>query len=388
MSTTAEPNGDDGNPFVKGANGLFHLTDRNQFLSREDDRDSDDEPSDDPGTLNYFPRHLALYPFWYQTQIGMALTFGTQPTNDRQIHPEAIAKGCEEEAQRLRQNETRGADVIPGAIALADEMDQIAGTWRKVMEGNSPEIRSLVESKATAAGLWLQLAHHLHVEAVKNGDSETAQSALGDFEDRLTWQIGWLWSLVAGGDPGAPDLYLELLTGMIEQLRRNEKSFEPLMRLSLRWPALVSRHPFYARHNVPPEGLGSDFPFVAHEGSRWNPNSTLTLVAIHLLLYTHRLNQQAVKFLRTQGLTVMDLDERLRPAVTLDDLPEAAPQWWEFSREAFLSSYPAPEKCEQFADWVTGESHRKSPGRVRARILEKLRDAFFSVAGHNKTRRA
>lgn len=387
MSTPTPLSDDDGTPFVKGADGLFYLTDRNQFLSPDDERDADDEPADDPSSLNYFPRHLKLHPFWSQSTVGMILNFGMQPIGCSQIDPERIASECEEEARNLRK-ETGGADTLPAGFALAEEMELLARSWRQAMEGSSPELSGLVEAKTKAAILWLQLAHRLHEDAVKGGDSVSAESALGDLEDRLTWQIGWLCRLVEAGDHGASDFYLELLTAMIELIRRNGASFEPLMRLSLRWPALVSRHPFYARHNIPPEGLGLDYPFAAHEGSRWTPDNPLTLVAIHLFLYTHRLNQQAVKFLQSHGLGNDALEGRLRPAATLGALPASAPEWWSFAREAFLTTYPAPETNEQFRDWVTGESHQKSPGRVRARILEKLRDAFFSVAGHNKSRRA
>jgi hypothetical protein len=70
-----------------------------------------------------------------------------------------------------------------------------------------------------------------------------------------------------------------------------------------------------------------------------------------------------------------DAIKRLRPftdATLLD--------WWDAARAILLASYPEPQQVAELSALVTSPSKRKSPGRIRAAILELLKDRVRSFA--------
>lgn len=56
-----------------------------------------------------------------------------------------------------------------------------------------------------------------------------------------------------------------------------------------------------------------------------------------------------------------------------------APQWWEVARELLLFAYPEPESIRELSDLVTAPTKRKSPGRIRQAILDKLKARMCSL---------
>jgi hypothetical protein len=54
--------------------------------------------------------------------------------------------------------------------------------------------------------------------------------------------------------------------------------------------------------------------------------------------------------------------------------------WWEEARRIFLASYPEPQNVEVLNRLVTAATKRKSPGRIKAAILDMLRCRFLSFA--------
>lgn len=69
----------------------------------------------------------------------------------------------------------------------------------------------------------------------------------------------------------------------------------------------------------------------------------------------------------------------------VDELPQfcdkqSASKWWDVGREMLLLTYPNPEAIPELARLVTAASHRKSPGRIRQRILEIIKSRFLAFA--------
>jgi hypothetical protein len=59
---------------------------------------------------------------------------------------------------------------------------------------------------------------------------------------------------------------------------------------------------------------------------------------------------------------------------------ESAKDWWIFAKEILLFSYPQPHSIEELNRLVTAKSKRKSPGRIKQAILDKLESRFLSFA--------
>ncbi len=59
---------------------------------------------------------------------------------------------------------------------------------------------------------------------------------------------------------------------------------------------------------------------------------------------------------------------------------DSSGDWWKLAVDALLSHYPEPDKEKELERLVTSPSKRRSPGRIRQRILEILQARFFSFA--------
>ena len=59
---------------------------------------------------------------------------------------------------------------------------------------------------------------------------------------------------------------------------------------------------------------------------------------------------------------------------------DSAKSWWGVAEKLLLFSYPKPETVDEFKALVTARSKRRSPGRLKAAILEKLQSRFLSFA--------
>jgi hypothetical protein len=59
---------------------------------------------------------------------------------------------------------------------------------------------------------------------------------------------------------------------------------------------------------------------------------------------------------------------------------ETAAEWWRVAKSALLADYPRPEADATLQQLVTAKSKRKSPGRMRSRILKVLKQRFESLA--------
>lgn len=59
---------------------------------------------------------------------------------------------------------------------------------------------------------------------------------------------------------------------------------------------------------------------------------------------------------------------------------DSAPDWWLLAKDTLLKSYPNLENVDEFNRLVTSQSKRRSPGRIRAAILDVLKARFLSFA--------
>jgi hypothetical protein len=190
------------------------------------------------------------------------------------------------------------------------------------------------------------------------------------------------------GDPVAAERFLSLVMLLIKKLDELGKSspstIAALQQWNIRWPRLVSNHPLYRTQAAPPDDLGGGYPFQISSSSRWNPESPITQVAVHLILYLARLRLALKRFQATGSNASAKFSEPMHRLLQLGDLQENAPSWWDEAWLHFTASYPKPNDDWLFRRWVQGETHKKSPGKVRERIRSKLRDAFLSVSGYSK----
>ena len=145
----------------------------------------------------------------------------------------------------------------------------------------TPQTDALVQDRSLTAAGWAQLGNALSADG------------LASTEQRLASDVHWLMARVRQGDPSAAELCLELVLIMVEQLHalRKDKptAFDDLVRWQIRWPGLLSRHPFYDDQSVPPANLGADFPVTIDKAAIRNPEHDVTQVALHLVFFLHRL---------------------------------------------------------------------------------------------------
>jgi len=63
-------------------------------------------------------------------------------------------------------------------------------------------------------------------------------------------------------------------------------------------------------------------------------------------------------------------------------------QWWKLALRCLIEAYPHPTKAGELNEQVPAlnrlvraPSHRKTAGKIRSRILERLENKFYSFAG-------
>ncbi|HWN97557.1 MAG TPA: hypothetical protein VNT99_21190 [Methylomirabilota bacterium] len=150
----------------------------------------------------------------------------------------------------------------------------------------------------------------------------------------------------------------------------NPELLRPAARRSWRWPVLKSLHPYLSdEHELICKNLqlGQDTPFEIHPSARWKTDAA-GVIAFCLLTYLYDARE------RDAG----PLGKHLSAFPKFSE--DSAPRWWKVGQYLLLLAYPNPERVPELESLVKAPSHRKSPGRVRFRIMKILRDRFLSLA--------
>lgn len=176
----------------------------------------------------------------------------------------------------------------------------------------------------------------------------------------------WLFSLLA----------CEIAEGLSQLAAENPEAFRPIARKKARWPLMQSTHP---RNCDKAElltriELGADIPVQLDKYSKWKPDYA---GEIAISLFEH------LQFIRSENITIKDLGKKEAPFSKL--LPpfskDTAPQWWHIAEQFLLRSYPEPQKILEFKRIVSTDTKRtRTPGRLRAAILEKIEKRFLAIA--------
>jgi|GEM_PF-5616598 len=348
MHAPADPNSDGWISFRQSPDGLYELIDADRFVLPRDMKSGD--RAIDPCAIGYFPPHV-------KPEMG-AGDLGALAT------PEAFSKPALPEAFLLLSESN------PGLLAAKGKFDT-----------DLKRLRKLEEEMAKNACQWKE-AFGIKSEA----DKEKDRNLVADYMAAHYADV--LFQKAKRGDPIAAERFLSLVMLLIKKLDELGKSSpstaKALQKWNIRWPRLVSNHPFYRTQADPPQRLGSGYPFEIDSSTRWNPESPITRVAVHLILYVTRLQSAAKRFMAGNANKVVKFEQSLCNLLPLGDLQDNAPAWWEEAWLHFTARYPHPEDDWLFRQWVQGETHKKSPGRIRERIRSKLRDAFLSVSGYSK----
>lgn len=348
MHAPADPNSDGWISFQQSPDGRYELIDADRFVLPRDIKSGD--RAIDPCAIGYFPPHV-------KSELG-AGDLGALAT------PEAFNKPTFPEAFLLLSESN------PGLLAAKGKFDT-----------DLKRLRKLEEERAKNACQWKE-AFGIKTEA----DKEEDRNLVADYMAAHYAEV--LFLKAEQGDPTAAERFLSLVVLLIKKLDELEKSspstVATLQRWNIRWPRLVSNHPFYRAQAFPPEDLGSGYPFKVNPSCRWDPESPITQVAVHLILYLTRLRQALERFRATGNNATAKFAEPMHRLLQLGDLQENAPDWWEEAWLHVTARYPKPEEDWIFRRWVQGETHKRSPGRVRERIRSKLRDTFLSVSGYRK----
>jgi hypothetical protein len=119
--------------------------------------------------------------------------------------------------------------------------------------------------------------------------------------------------------------------------------------------------------------LGAGTPLELDKYSKWKQDAA-TDIAFSLLTYLWKGWREN----RSEFSDYAALGERI------DELPkftdDSSDQWWKLAKAVFLFSYPEPQTIRELAALVTTHSKKKSPGRIKQGILEKLKGRFKSLA--------
>lgn len=146
------------------------------------------------------------------------------------------------------------------------------------------------------------------------------------------------------------------------------------------WPVLKSDHrDFDEDHGALLKALqvGKDFPLVIAEGARWTAQDAIGRWAIHLC---HEID------IMQEGHAV-DEDSEMWEQKLPDLKPFSAATWltwWEVAQGLLQHEYVDVVEIPELNETVKSRADRKSPGRIRKRILQGLKNKFKSMAGENK----
>lgn len=123
-------------------------------------------------------------------------------------------------------------------------------------------------------------------------------------------------------------------------------------------------------------GLGAD-DFIENDpqAAKWRLDDA-GLIAYYLLVYILRARGDIACSLNFGGFR-----DHAQKYLTKKFCADSASDWWNFAKAVLLYSYPEPHTIDELNQLVSKNSvKRKSPGRLKQAILDKLQARFLSFA--------
>jgi hypothetical protein len=211
--------------------------------------------------------------------------------------------------------------------------------------------------------------------------------------EALVWKsrrtLGLLWTLADHGQGEALQKLAQITVPLVKSI--NEKASADASVLGCwpkglpYWPVLKSpHHDLDCDHRELLRSLqvGTEFPFTIAEEARWTARDAVGKWAIHLC--------QEIEIMQ-----VSDWSAEADSEPWEHKLPELQPfsgetwtDWWEVAKGLLLHEYIDVVEIPELDKTVKSSVDRKSPGRIRKRILQALKDKLKSMAWENKAKQA
>jgi hypothetical protein len=207
--------------------------------------------------------------------------------------------------------------------------------------------------------------------------------------EALVWKsrrmLGCLWTFAEQGESDALLRLAQIIVPLVKSI--NEKISTDAQVLGCWpkelpfWPVLKSPHHDFDCDHRKFLGLlqvGKDFPFTISEESRWTARDAIGKWAIHLC-------------------KEIEIDQECRaidddPAPWARKLLELKPfssntweDWWIVAKGLLRLDYIDVVEIPELNGTVKSSADRLSPGRIRKRILQALKEKFKSMAWENKS---
>jgi hypothetical protein len=219
-----------------------------------------------------------------------------------------------------------------------------------------------------------ELTANLFVHAtVSNG-------AVNCLADKAAIMLNRVFKLAEQGNIRAADRLAQIVCRWCDKMNNLARSkpelFRPRARQCWKWPVMKSLHPGLSDDDeliLKNLELGKETHLELDKSARWKLDEAAEH-ASSLLFYIFQVRK--IHFYQDKYTAWLTKAARALPEFNDD----SAPHWWELAREILLAIYPEPHKVSELAKLVTAKSHRKSGGRMKARILEILEKRFKAFA--------
>jgi hypothetical protein len=207
----------------------------------------------------------------------------------------------------------------------------------------------------------------------------------------LVWKsrktLGLLWSLAEQNRTEALLKLAQIVVPFAKAL--NEKAicspdvlgFWP--RTLPMWPVMKSLHrDFDTDHSrlLNILQVGSQYPFTIGKEARWTARDAVGKWAIHLC--------QTIEIMIVSDNTVEDLSERWQCKISSlgHFSSDTWKNWWTAAKGLLACEYIDVVDIPELRKTVKSVADQKSPGRIRRRIFQSLKDKFKSMASENKVK--
>jgi hypothetical protein len=206
----------------------------------------------------------------------------------------------------------------------------------------------------------------------------------------LVWKsrrtLGLLWTLAEGGQSEALLKLAQIVVPLVKAINEKASADSSIMGCWPKdlpyWPVLKSpHHDFDCDHPTLLKSLqvGDHYPFNIAEEARWTARDAIGKWAIHLC--------QEIEVCQECLAVYEDSEpwehklEKLRPFSS-----ETWKDWWEIAKDLLQDEYIDVVEIPELNNTVKSKADRKSPGVIRKRILQALKDKFKSMGSENKVR--
>jgi hypothetical protein len=205
----------------------------------------------------------------------------------------------------------------------------------------------------------------------------------------LVWKsrrtLGLLWTLAEGNQHGAllhlAQTIVPFAKAVNEQAGANPKALGVWPQRLPVWPVMKSPHRDFDtdhRRLLKTLRIGAEFPFTIAEEARWTARDPIGKWAIHLC--------QTIEIMIVSDYAAEELSEMWK--CKIDYLGSFSGKswenWWTAAKALLTCEYADVVDILELNHTVKSPTDRRSPGRIRKRIFQALKDKFKSMAFQNK----